>query len=96
MFTVFVLFKVALAEKDRFIDALAEAARNTRNESGNHFYDFSENEDNPEEIFLFEGYSTRDDFEIHRNAEYMAVFREAVSGCFLEPPKIIRGNQLAR
>lgn len=96
MFTVFVLFKVALAEKERFIDALAEAARNTRNETGNLFYDFSENEDNPEEIFLFEGYSTREDFELHRSAPYLAVFREAAAGCFLEPPKIIRGYQLAK
>lgn len=96
MFTVFVLFKIANKDRDRFIDALSLAARCTRAESGNLFYDFSENEDDPQEIFLFEGYATRDDFEIHRSASYMKEFRETVTDYFLEPPRIIRGNQLAR
>ena len=96
MFTVFVLFKVRLSELDRFIDVLSEAAQNTRNEPGNVFYDFSANEENPEEIFLFEGYLSRADFEVHRNADYMKKFRDFISECLLEPPKVIRGNQLAR
>ena len=92
MFTLIVIFKVKPGCTSTFTHALTRVASLTRLETGNMVYEFSVDEGDINQIFLYEKYRNRESYELHTRQDYLNIFRAEIADLLEEAPTVIRGK----
>ncbi|MDU8910309.1 putative quinol monooxygenase [Aestuariicoccus sp. MJ-SS9] len=79
MYAVTVTFKLRPGTAPRFLELVrTNAAASLRDEPGCHRFDVCHAEDRPDEVFLYELYGTRADFDAHLATPHFARFDDAI------------------
>ena len=79
MYVVCVTIFVKPENVNDFIEASKENARNTRNEPGNIRFDIAQAVDEPDKFFLYEVYTSEEEFKNHQQTEHYFKWRETVA-----------------
>jgi len=85
MFVVAVTIFVKPENRQSFIDATLDNARNTRREPGNVRFDVLNAEDDPNRFLLYEAYREKDDFSKHQQTEHYLRWKQAVTDWMAQP-----------
>ena len=85
MFVVAVTIFVKPENRQSFIDATLDNARNTRRESGNVRFDLLNADDDPNRFLLYEAYREKDDFSKHQQTEHYLRWKQAVTDWMAQP-----------
>ena len=76
MFVVTVSFQIIDGEMEKFLPAVIENANQSKqNEAGCLQFDVCTDPSVPDKVFLYEVYTSKDAFDIHKNTEHFAHFQ---------------------
>ena len=78
----------------RFVDAILDNARNTRNEPGNVRFDVLRAEDDRNRFLLYEAYRSKDDFVKHQQTEHYLRWKNAVADWMAQPRQGVKHNSI--
>jgi autoinducer 2-degrading protein len=85
MYVVAVTVWVKPGFEDRFIEAVLDNARHTRQEPGNVRFDVLRAADDPGRFLLYECYRTPDDFARHQQTGHYLRWKQAVADGMAQP-----------
>ena len=94
MYVVSVTVFVKPENRDAFIEATLENARNTRGEPGNARFDVAQAEDDPNRFLLYEVYASKGDFTWHQQTEHYLCWKAAVADWMAQPRQGIKHSSL--
>ena len=80
MFAVIVTFQIVPSKRESFLPLMRENARTSlAEEPGCHVFDICTDPDRPEEVFLYELYSSPEAFQVHLNSAHFKAFDALVA-----------------
>lgn len=85
MFVVCVYLHVREDQREAFLEATRENARNTIREPGNLRFDVIEQADDPTRFMLYEVYRDEDGFLAHKQTAHYAAWAETAPAMLAEP-----------
>ena len=94
MYIVAVNLVVDAAEADAFAERLKQHAQNSLTQAGCLGFSISRDHDAPASFHLWEVYKDADAFEEHKNADFMADFRD-YSAPLVKTRVLATGDQIA-
>ena len=90
MHVVCVHVHVKPEDRDAFIEATLENARETVKEPGNLRFDVNQRLDDPDRFILYEVYRDEAGMNAHKETPHYATWRDAVAGWMAEPRQGIK------
>jgi (4S)-4-hydroxy-5-phosphonooxypentane-2,3-dione isomerase len=90
MYIVCVTIFVKEGDVEQFIQATLENCRETRKEKANLRFDFLRSEEDPNRFFLYEAYTTKEDFAVHQQTPHYLKWKETVAGMMAQPRQGVR------
>jgi autoinducer 2-degrading protein len=94
MYVVCIHVHVRPEDRQDFIDATLENARQTIQESGNLRFDVSQQLDDPDRFVLYEVYQNESGMQAHKETPHYAKWRDAVEPWMAEPRKGVKHTSL--
>ncbi len=94
MIVVCVYVHVKPENREAFIQASLENARNTTQEPGNLRFDVIQQADDPKRFILYEVYRDEAGMEAHKQTAHYATWRDAVAPWMAEPRKGVKHQPL--
>jgi (4S)-4-hydroxy-5-phosphonooxypentane-2,3-dione isomerase len=94
MYVVCIHVRVHPENRQDFIDASLENARQTIQEPGNFRFDVNQQLDDPDRFVLYEVYRDESGMEAHKETAHYAKWRDAVGPWMAEPRKGVKHNSL--
>ena len=85
MHVVCIHVRVKPENRQQFIEASLENARNTVQEPGNLRFDVIQQTDDPDRFMLYEVYRDEDGMKAHKETDHYARWRDAVADFMAEP-----------
>ncbi len=85
MFVVCIYVHVKPENREDFIAATLENARNTVQEPGNLRFDVNQQADDPNRFTLYEVYNSEEGMKAHKETAHYAKWRETVADWMAEP-----------
>ncbi len=85
MFVVCIFVHVKPENRDAFLEATLENARNTVAEPGNLRFDVNQQDDDPNRFMLYEVYRDEDGMKAHKQTPHYEKWRETVADWMAEP-----------
>jgi|SRR5580698_4885354 autoinducer 2-degrading protein len=89
-YTSCVMYIIKKEEERRFLEAVAQLARNTRMEPGCLEYRFHRNTEDSRKFFLYELYADEQAYRAHQATEHFETWAKGVIPPFLEERRIER------
>lgn len=86
---IFIVVKWTPKDPDTFADFVADFTRDTRNEPGNMFFEWSRSLDNPAEFVLVEGFRDGDAGKEHVTSDHFKKFTAEAPNALVSTPLII-------
>lgn len=86
---IFIVVKWTPKDPDTFVDFVADFTRDTRNEPGNLFFEWSRSLDNPSEYVLVEGFQDGDAGKEHVTSAHFKKFTAEAPKALVSTPLII-------
>ena len=85
MFVVCIHVYVKPENRDAFLEATLENARNTVQEPGNLRFDVTQQADDPNRFMLYEVYRGEEGMKAHKQTPHYATWRDTVADWMAEP-----------
>ena len=90
MFVVCIHVNVKPENREDFIAATLENARNSIREPGNLRFDVNQQSDDPNRFVLYEVYRDEDGMKAHKETSHYATWRDAVAPWMAEPRRGVK------
>ncbi|NPE07433.1 MAG: antibiotic biosynthesis monooxygenase [Asgard group archaeon] len=94
MYVVCVTVYVKEENRNEFIKAVLENAKNTRKESLNFRFDVLQCLDDPNQFFLYEVYKDESGFVSHKETNHYKIWRETVAPMMAQPREGIKHKNI--
>lgn len=94
MYVVCVTVYVKEENRNEFIKAVLENAKNTRKESLNFRFDVLQCLDDPNRFFLYEVYKDESGFASHKETDHYKIWRETVAPMMAQPREGIKHKNI--
>ncbi len=94
MYVVCVTVFAKPESREAFVEATRDNHLNTRQEAGNVRFDVLQAEDDPNRLFLYEVYRTKDDFASHQQTPHYLRWRSVVADMMAQPRQGVRHHNL--
>ena len=94
MFVVCIHVHAKPENREAFLEATLENARNTVQEPGNLRFDVNQQADDPNRFMIYEVYRSEDGMKAHKQTPHYAKWRETVADWMAEPRRGVQHEGL--